>query len=66
MDMKKLSDYEWRAENIKLLTFEQFKEKCDHIVERGRAAKPTINELKRLYESLSGNKVETFKHKKDE
>lgn len=64
--MKKLSDYEWNAPIVKELTFEQFTEKCDHMIKLGKAAKASSNEIKRLYEILSGNKIETLKSKKDE
>lgn len=64
--MKRLSDYEWNTSVVKELTFDKFSDKCDYMVLIGKAAKPTQNEVRKLYESLSGNKVETLKSKKDE
>ncbi len=66
MITKKLSNSQWNAEVVKELTFEQFSEKAIHFEKVGTLEKSSDSEKRKVYESITGKKVETNKNKKDE
>jgi len=62
----KLSEMKWNVEVVKALTFDELKDKVVHFEKIGKLDKCSDTEIRKFYEGITGEKIETSKKMKNE